>query len=167
MANQGYAMRLKEFRKINLRQGVDPVTVEDVKFYNMKTVVEENGNLCPIEGGTDIPFAIERIFYIYGVPVGDKRGFHAHHKTEQLLICLSGKVEVECKDGKREKSFVLDSPQKGLYVPPMIWDETIYLTEETVLLSLCSTKYHPSDYIDDYNVLMSSPKSEKLKKSET
>ena len=143
------------------------MTVEDVKFYNMKTIVEENGNLCPVEGGTDIPFDIKRIFYISGVPLGDKRGFHAHRQTEQLLICLCGKVEVECKDGEREKSFVLDSPQKGLYVPPMIWDETIYLTEDTVLLSLCSTKYYPADYIDDYNVLMSSLKSEKLKKSET
>lgn len=160
-------MRLKEFRKKNLRQGVDPVTVEDVKFFNMKTVVEENGNLTPIEGESDIPFAIERIFYICGVPVGDKRGFHAHHTTEQLLVCLSGKVEVVCRDGERQKSFVLDSAQEGLYVPPMIWDETMYLTKETVLLSLCSTKYHPSDYINDYNVLMPSPKSENLKKSET
>lgn len=125
------------------------ITLEDVVLYNMRGRVEDNGTLTPIEGD-ELPFSIERVFYIYDAPVGDVRGCHAHFKTEQLLLCLHGKVEVICKDGKNEKRFVLDSPQKGLYIPPLIWDEQVY-GEDAVLLSLCSTPYIPSDYISEYH----------------
>ena len=115
----------------------------------MRGRVEDNGTLTPIEGD-ELPFSIERVFYIHDVPVGDVRGCHAHFKTEQLLLCLHGKVEVICKDGMNKKRFVLDSPQKGLYIPPLIWDEQIY-GEDAVLVSLCSTPYISSDYISEYD----------------
>lgn len=125
------------------------ITLEDVVLYNMRGWVEDNGTLTPIEG-KELPFSIERVFYVNGVPEGDVRGCHAHFRTEQLLFCPNGKVDVICKDGKNEKTYVLDSPQKGLYIPPMIWDEQIY-GKDSVLVSLCSTPYTPSDYISDYD----------------
>jgi UDP-2-acetamido-3-amino-2,3-dideoxy-glucuronate N-acetyltransferase len=125
------------------------ITLENVVLYNMRGWVEDNGILTPIEG-EELPFSIERVFYIYNVPSGDIRGCHAHFRTEQLLLCLHGTVKVICKDGKNEKCYLLDSPQKGLYIPPLIWDEQIY-GDEAVLVSLCSTPYTPSDYISDYN----------------
>tara|TARA_R110002020_G_scaffold213460_2_gene420328 strand:- start:30 stop:449 length:420 start_codon:yes stop_codon:yes gene_type:complete len=128
---------------------VKQTTIEDVVLYNMRGWVEDNGTLTPIEGG-ELPFSIERVFYIHGVPIGDTRGCHAHFRTEQLLLCLHGTVEVICKDGKNEKSYLLDSPQKGLYIPPLIWDEQIY-GEGAVLVSLCSTPYRSSDYISNYD----------------
>ena len=87
---------------------------------------------------------------MHGVPVGDVRGCHAHFRTEQLLLCLNGVVEVICKDGKNEKKFTLDSPQKGLYIPSLIFGEQIY-GKDAVLVSLCSTAYTPTDYISDYH----------------
>ena len=125
------------------------VTLEDVVLYNMRGRVEDNGTLTAIEG-EDLPFSVERVFYIHNVPPGDIRGCHAHFRTEQLLLCLHGAVEVVCKDGKNKKSYLLDSPQKGLYIPPLIWDEQIYGTG-AVLISLCSTPYIPCDYISDYD----------------
>ena len=125
--------------------------VNDVSFYNTKTVVDPTGNLCPIESSRDVPFDIKRIFYVYGVSDKDTRGQHAHYKTEQLLICLSGKVEVVCKDGLKESRFLLESPQQALYIPEMIWDEQVYRTEDSVLLVLSSTLYDPSDYIHDWD----------------
>ena len=125
------------------------ITLEDVVLYNMRGRVEDNGTLTAIEG-EDLPFSVERVFYIHGVPPGDIRGCHAHFRTEQLLLCLHGAVEVVCKDGKNKKSYLFDSPQKGLYIPPLIWDEQIY-GKGAVLVSLCSTPYIPSDYISDYD----------------
>ena len=75
---------------------------------------------------------------------------HAHYKTKQLLICLSGKIGVTCKDGRNEKTFLLESPQQGLLIPEMIWDEQIYRGEDAVLLVLSNLKYEPNDYIHDY-----------------
>jgi len=125
------------------------ISVDDVIFYNTKTILNESGILCPIESGKDIPFDIKRVFYVYGVGNRETRGKHAHHKTKQLLICLSGKVEVVCKDKNKSVKFLLESPQQALYIPEMIWDEQVYYTESSVMLVLSSTLYNPDDYIHD------------------
>jgi dTDP-4-dehydrorhamnose 3,5-epimerase-like enzyme len=126
------------------------ITINDVKIYNVKTNIEGNGNLSPIQSIDDVPFEIKRIFYVFGVNDFTPRGCHAHYKTRQLLICLNGKIEVLCKDGYNQKRFLLDSPQQGLYLPEMIWDEQIYRSPDSILLSLCSTKYDRRDYIHNY-----------------
>jgi len=126
------------------------ITIDDVKFLDVKTVVDDNGNLVPIESGQDIPFEIKRIFYVYGVRDEEKRGKHAHFKTQQVLVCLHGKVEVIVKDGEREARYLLESPQQALYIPEMIWDEQVYRSETAALLVMSNTHYDPSDYIHDF-----------------
>ncbi len=128
--------------------------LDDVLFYNMRTVIEDDGNLVPIESNFDTPFPIKRIFYVYGVRDTDVRGNHSHYKTKQLLICLNGQIEVTCKDGIGERKFLLESPQQALYIPPMVWDEQKYLSKDSVLLVLANTKYEPNDYIHDYDLFL-------------
>lgn len=125
-------------------------SLKDVKFYNTKTIVDLDGNLCPIESSIDIPFEIKRIYYVYGVRDKAPRGKHAHYKTQQLLICVSGKVEVVCRDEKETKKYLLESPQQALFIPKMIWDEQIYISENSVLLALADTNYDSTDYIHDF-----------------
>ena len=126
------------------------ITINDVKFFNTRTMVEPDGNLVPLESNYDVPFNIRRVFYVYGVKDQNDRGEHAHHKTKQVLICLHGKVEILVHDGKRKQKYLLESPQQALYIPEMIWDEQIYLTEDSILLVLANTKYSLSDYIQDF-----------------
>ena len=125
-------------------------TVDDVIFFNTKTVVDSKGNLAPIEENRDVPFDIKRVFYVYGVRDEDKRGKHAHYKTKQLLICLHGKIDVICKDGEDEVRYLLESPQQAILVPEMIWDEQIYRSEDAIMLAITNTHYDPSDYINDF-----------------
>ncbi len=125
-------------------------TVDDVIFFNTKTVVDSNGNLAPIEENRDVPFDIKRVFYVYGVRDEDRRGKHAHYKTKQLLICLHGKIDVICKDGEDEVRYLLESPQQAILVPEMIWDEQIYRSEDAIMLAITNTHYDPSDYINDF-----------------
>lgn len=125
------------------------ITLEDVKFFNLKTIVDIDGNLVPIESGIDISFEIKRVFYVYGVKDQNNRGKHSHYKTKQVLICLNGKIEVLCDDGDKKQKYLLESPQQALYIPSMIWDEQTYLTEDSVLLVLANTKYDKNDYIID------------------
>lgn len=126
-------------------------TLDNVKFFNLKTIVEEDGNLVPIESNIDVPFSIKRVFYVYGVKDQKNRGEHSHRKTEQILICLNGKLEVLCDDGVNKKKYLLESPQQALYIPSMIWDEQNYLTANTVMLVLCNNHYNINDYIDSYD----------------
>ena len=123
---------------------------DDLKLFNLRNFIEPDGNLVPIESSHDVPFPIRRIFYVYGVKNQDDRGKHAHYKTKQVLICVHGKVEVLVNDGEKEKKYLLESPQQALYIPEMIWDEQVYLTEDTVLLVLSNMKYDPNDYIHDF-----------------
>ena len=126
-------------------------TLDSVKFFNLKTIVEPDGNLVPVESNIDIPFSIKRVFYVYGVRDQNNRGEHSHHKTEQIIICLNGKLEVLCDDGVNKKKYLLESPQQALYIPAMIWDEQNYLTDDTVMLVLCNNHYNINDYIESYD----------------
>ena len=125
-------------------------TLEDIKLISLKTFIDPEGSLVSIESGLSIPFKIKRVFYVFEVHDQKDRGEHSHHKTEQVLICLSGKVKVLCDDGKDRKEWILDKPNRALYIPNLIWDEQTYLTSGSVLLVLTNTNYDPSDYIEDY-----------------
>ena len=112
---------------------------------------KEAGLLVPIEAGTDIPFDVKRIYYIYGVDTQTRRGFHSHQKLEQVMICIHGSVKISLKtpvDG--EEVFLLDSADEGLYVGPMVWREMFDFSPDAVLLVLASDHYAESDYFRDY-----------------
>lgn len=131
-------------------------TINDVKYINFDVFTDFDvgwdwGSLVPIDLNDGLSFRVNRLFYVYSVSDHKKRGEHAHHKNEQILVCVNGKCGVVCKDGKDVKSYMLDSPNVGLYIPEMIWDEQFYFTKDTVLLVLCSTKYDREDYIEDWN----------------
>ena len=126
------------------------ITLDDVKLFNLRKVIESDGNLVPIESKHDIPFDIKRIFYVYGVKNQDDRGKHSHYKTKQVLICLSGKIDVIVDDGVHRKKYRLSKPYEAVYIPEMIWDEQNYLSEDSLLLVLSNTYYDTDDYIEDY-----------------
>lgn len=127
------------------------ITLDNIKLLELETFVDSEGSLVPIESGLSIPFKIKRVFYVFDVHDQKDRGEHSHHKTEQVLICLSGKVKVLCDDGTDKKEWILDKPNEGLYIPNLIWDEQIYLTSDSVLLVLANTNYDSSDYIESYD----------------
>lgn len=120
--------------------------LEDVKLYDIKEIREDNGILAFIE----LPVFASRIFYVYGVKAGDIRGHHAHRECEQFLVCMKGKVNITCDDGINRQVYTLDSALKGLYVPPMIWSEQYYQSEDTMLVGLASHPFDEEDYIRDY-----------------
>jgi len=125
-------------------------TIENVKLINLKTFIEPDGNLVPIESNKDIPFEVKRIFYVFGVHDQNDRGKHSHYKTKQVLICVNGEVKVLCDDGYRKDTWILNRPNHALYIPELIWDEQVYINSESVLLVLANTNYDFSDYIEDY-----------------
>ena len=126
-------------------------SLKDVKEFNLKSFIEPDGKLTPIELDRDIPFEVKRMFYVYDVHDQNDRGKHSHHKTKQILIAVSGGVTVVCDDGKERRNYVLNEPNRALYIPEMIWDEQIYQSEDSVLLVLSNTNYETDDYIEDYD----------------
>ena len=123
-----------------------------VKMLDFKQHGDERGHLVVVEGNTDIPFEIKRVFYIYGSDKDVIRGQHANRKTEFVLINVAGKSKVKVKDGEgNEAIYCLNRPHTGVYLPTMVWKEMYDFSEDSVLLVLASEHYDNSEYIRDYN----------------
>lgn len=109
------------------------------------------GNITPIHGNENIPFNIQRIYYLYDVPGGEIRGGHAHYKLEQLIVAASGSFDVILDDGKNKKTVTLNRPNYGLYITPGIWRDLLNFSSGAVLLVLASLPYDEKDYMRDYS----------------
>lgn len=122
----------------------------EARLLNFKVHGDERGNLIALEQAKEIPFNIQRIYYIYGTQPGIVRGKHAHKALEQVLVCVHGKCKILLDDGHEKKEVLLDSPDRGLYIPNNVWREMYDFSDEAVLLVIASKKYDEADYIRDY-----------------
>jgi dTDP-4-dehydrorhamnose 3,5-epimerase-like enzyme len=122
-----------------------------LKFININS---KYGDLTPIEEMVDVPFDIKRIYYISKVPLNITRGFHAHRKLHQVLICVNGSVKIKVKNTKEEADFLLDNSSVGLYIGPYVWREMYDFSEGAVLLVLASDYYNENDYIRNIDFYM-------------
>ena len=120
------------------------------KLIELRKVIDTRGNLTAGEFGKSIPFQVKRFFMIYQVPLVDVRGEHAHRKCHQFLICTRGRTSVIADDGKRREEFLLDRPDFGLHLPPMVWGVQYKYSPDAVLLVFASEYYEADDYIRDY-----------------
>lgn len=133
--------------KITSSVATDSQTI--VKLISLPTITDE----CSLTFAENplIPFVPKRIYYIYEASTDWPRGFHAHHKTQQILFCLRGSITVVLEDGKRRETVTLDKPNVGVLLEPYIWHEMHDFKKDTILLVLASENYDPDDYIRDYN----------------
>lgn len=125
--------------------------VDDCRLIDLRKIHDVRGNLTPIEGGSDIPFDIKRIYYLYDVPSGESRGAHAHKELQQLVVAANGSFTITLDDGKNKKSFTLNRPYQGLLIVPGIWRDLDDFSSGAVLLCLASEHYVAADYIRDYD----------------
>jgi len=112
---------------------------------------DSRGQLVALEELKEIPFQIKRVYYMYDTGKGVRRGFHAHKKLKQILICVHGQCKIHLDDGHSTAEVLLDKPYEGLYVDNNMWREMYDFSSDAVLLVLASELYDESDYIRDYN----------------
>jgi len=126
------------------------VGVGDVTLHRVKAVTDMRGDLAVGEFTRDIPFAPERYFLVYNVASEKTRGEHAHLRCKQFLTCVKGSCAVVVDDGRSRCEVLLDSPEKGLYLPPLTWGIQYKYSPDAVLLVFASLPYDAEDYIRDY-----------------
>lgn len=108
------------------------------------------GYISVAETQKNIPFDIKRVYWTYYTPQDVTRGGHAHLQLEQVIVAVSGTITFMTEDLQGNKTeFVLDSPERGLYIPKHIWRD-IKFSHNAVLLCLASEKYTEDDYIREY-----------------
>ena len=75
------------------------------KIIDLPKIEDTRGNLSIIEEENNIPFKIERTYWIYDVPGGQIRGGHAFKKQQEFIVALSGSFDVIIDDGKAKQIF--------------------------------------------------------------
>ena len=125
--------------------------ISDIKIVELPKILDERGNLSVIEEEKDVPFKIQRSYWIYDVPGGEHRGGHAYKQNCEFIVALSGSFDVILDDGKERKTFSLNRSYYGLYVPKGLWRELDNFSTNSLALILSSTKYDANDYIRDFN----------------
>ena len=128
---------------------------DKVRIIQLPKFLDKRGNLSVIEELKDIPFKIERTYWIYDVPGGEARGGHAYRKNQEFIVALSGSFDVILDDGKERKTYPLNRSYYGLYVPEGIWREMNNFSTNSLALVLSSTPYDKEDYIYDYELFKS------------
>ncbi|MDX6596563.1 MAG: UDP-2-acetamido-3-amino-2,3-dideoxy-glucuronate N-acetyltransferase [Gaiellales bacterium] len=124
--------------------------VPGVSLVRMTRVDDMRGGLVAANFESDLPFVPRRVFMVFGVPSADVRGAHAHRQCQQLLVCVQGSVRTVVDDGRQREELVLDRPDVGLHVMPMIWGTQYRYSSDAVLLVLASHPYDAGDYIRDH-----------------
>lgn len=126
--------------------------MKNSKIINFSKIGSPNlGYISVAENLENIPFEVQRVYWTYFTPQDVTRGGHAHLALEQVIIAVSGTITFITEDLQGNKTeFVLDSPEKGLYIPKHIWRD-IKFSHNAVLLCLASEKYSEADYIREYD----------------
>jgi hypothetical protein len=128
--------------------------LEDCRMIELPKIHDPHGNLTFVENSSQIPFEMQRVYYVYDVPGGAERGGHAHKGLHQFIVAMSGSFDITLDDGKNKRKFHLARSYYGLYVCPMIWREIDNFSSGSVLMCLASNKYSEDDYYRQYDDFM-------------
>lgn len=113
---------------------------------------DPRGNLTFVQSHAQIPFDLRRAYWIYDVPAGGERGGHSHIEMRQLLVAVGGSFNVNLCDGYSWRTYTLNRPFEGLFIPAGIWRTLDNFSSGAVCLSLVSNDYTEADYIYDFEI---------------
>lgn len=120
------------------------------------TRADSRGLLTFTENDGRLPFQVQRVFWIHGIPEFAIRGAHAHRTCAEIIIPVHGSFKVDIVDGKNKRiSFTMSQPDQGLHIPAMTWCELKDFASDTVCLCLASELYCPEGYINDFQTFLS------------
>ena len=121
------------------------------KVIDFQELGDPRGHLVVAESNKEVPFLIQRIFYIYGTKDGVVRGQHAHRESEFMLINIHGSVKIVIDDGRQKDTVILNKAHQGVYLDKMVWKDMCEFSSDSILLVLSSMSYDASEYIRDYD----------------
>lgn len=138
------------------------MTVQDAKIVELPKIIDPRGNLSVVEECKNIPFKIERTYWIYDVPGGEKRGGHAYFQNEEFVIALSGSFDVVLDDGVERKTFNMNRSYYGLYIPKGLWREMENFSTNSLALEFGSAPFSMDDYVVEYEDFLDLKKNAKI-----
>jgi UDP-2-acetamido-3-amino-2,3-dideoxy-glucuronate N-acetyltransferase len=141
----------KKIPALSVKTEPEFIDVKGVTLHEFPLIHDLRGNLTVGEFEKEIPFSPKRYFSVFDVPNKEVRGEHAHKECHQFLVCIKGSCHVVADDGEQRQEFVLDKPNKGIYLPPMVWGIQYKYSADAVLMVFASDHYDANDYIRNYS----------------
>jgi dTDP-4-dehydrorhamnose 3,5-epimerase-like enzyme len=127
------------------------ITVHDCQILDLPGSCGADNSPTAARSDENLPFEIARVYYLYDVADGQKRGGHAHKKLQQLIIPIVGSFDLLIDDGRKKRALVMDRPDRGLHIPGHIWTEVVNFSPGAVCMVLASLAYDEEEYIRDYD----------------
>ena len=128
------------------------MSTPNYRLIDLPKITDPRGNLTVAEQMKNIPFDIERVYWTYDVPGGERRGGHAHRTCEEIIIAVSGSFDVMLDDGRgNTQTFHLNHPYQGLYVGTSVWRTLEDFSSGSVCLVLASELFDEQEYIYEYD----------------
>ena len=126
---------------------------DQVRRIELPKTEDPRGNLTFFEDSNQIPFKIERVFWTYDVPGGQKRGGHAYYKQNEFIVALSGSFDVviTLPNGTTE-TYSLNRSYYGLYVPAQTWRHLDNFSTNALSLHASDMLFDEADYIRDFEI---------------
>ena len=114
----------------------------------LPVISDERGTLQILQQD-EIPLDVIQRTFIIKADINTNRGYHAHKRCSQLMVCLQGDIDIFCDDGVRKKTFCLKETD-SIMVPPGIWSYQEYKGESNILAVWCDMNFEEEDYIRSY-----------------
>ena len=127
------------------------IHIRKADILTFPNILDDRGNLSFFENHNQIPFEIQRVYWIYDVPGGEQRGGHAYKDLQEVIIALSGSFDVVLNDGEKEERYMLNRSYYGLYVPKMMWRHIENFSTNSVALIIADNAYNADNYIRDFD----------------
>ena len=134
-------------------------SIENCRIIELPKIHDPRGNLSFIEEEKHFPFKIKRAYWIYDVPGGQVRGGHAFKEQHEMIVAISGSLDVVVEDGKNRKVFSLNRSYYGLYIPSGIWRQMENFSTNSLAMVLSSTEFFEEDYIRSYEEYLLQPEA--------
>lgn len=125
------------------------ITAKAPYMFTLPGNSNEKGNLHFWENLEIFPDGIQRCFWISDVQEGETRGNHAHKQESQVIVAVSGKIQLEIHSAQGGTfNFKLNSPEQAIFIPPFNW-LVARLESNAVLLGMSDRAFSEDDYIRD------------------
>lgn len=135
----------RDNNKLGIPRGLEAIEMIDLQSFH-----HDSGDLKVVESQIDLPFSIQRIYFLHALGPKTVRGGHAHLNLWQFMIAIAGSFTLDLERGGGKTQFHLESPSAGILIPPLTWRELRNFTTDAVCLVLASELYKEDDYIRDY-----------------
>ena len=99
----------------------------------------------------NLPFRVQRIYWLSNFKPNAVRGRHAHKTLYQIFILISGSLTVELYKGANLELIKMSAGSRPLLIDPGTWRVMRDASPDAVLMVVASAQYDESDYIRNWD----------------